>query len=144
MDSPVFPSLQCQQMLCCLRQKHHPSSLCPPPASSSVVFWLSLQNSWVATNLCLPRGSRSSRWPSGTRIGKPLSSRRARTPQPGRRPRCCRERRAGQLKGGFLWLRDLGWGSPHQANRTQQYMMKAPMTATALPSFWMPSCPTLG
>lgn len=27
----------------------------------------------------------------------------------------------------------------HQANRTQQYMMAAPMMATALPSFWMPS-----
>lgn len=32
----------------------------------------------------------------------------------------------------------------HQAKRTQQYMMAAPMMATALPSFWMPSWPTLG
>lgn len=34
--------------------------------------------------------------------------------------------------------------SAHHAKRTQQYMMAAPMMATALPSFWMPSCPTLG
>lgn len=32
----------------------------------------------------------------------------------------------------------------HHAKRTQQYMMAAPMMATALPSFWMPSCPMLG
>lgn len=32
----------------------------------------------------------------------------------------------------------------HHAKSTQQYMMAAPIMATALPSFWMPSCPTLG
>ncbi len=80
----------------------------------------------------------------GTHSGKLLSSRKVQRLQLSMKPHCWERKSAVSPSINIPITNNSEFVLTYHAKRTQQYMIAAPIMATALPSFWISSLLTLG